>query len=77
MTLRIYRDLIQGSDEWLAARCGLLTASEMRLIVTPTLKPASNDKERAHFYELLASASRAMSNPLTFRTTCYAGARMR
>lgn len=54
MTLRIYRDLIQGSDEWLAARCGLLTASEMRLIVTPTLKPASNDKERAHFYELLA-----------------------
>ena len=26
----------------------------MRLIVTPTLKPASNDKERAHLYELLA-----------------------
>jgi hypothetical protein len=45
---------VQGSDEWLAARCGLLTASEMKLIVTPTLKPASNDKERAHLYELLA-----------------------
>lgn len=54
MTLRIYRDLIQGSDEWLAARCGLLTASEMRLIVTLGLRPAKNDKERAHFYELLA-----------------------
>lgn len=26
--------LIQGSDAWKAARCGLLTASEMRLIVT-------------------------------------------
>ena len=49
-----HRDLIQGSDEWLEARRGLLTASEMKLIVTPTLKGASNDKERAHLYELLA-----------------------
>lgn len=50
-----YHDTVeQGSDEWLALRCGLLTASEMKLIVTPTLKPASNDKERAHLYELLA-----------------------
>ena len=47
-------DLIQGSEEWHAARCGLLTASEMHLIITPTLKIASNDKERAHLYELLA-----------------------
>ena len=49
-----HHDLEQGSDEWLAARCGILTASEMKLIVSPTLKPASNDKERAHLYELLA-----------------------
>ena len=52
--IKYYRDLIQGSDEWLEARRGLLTASEMKLIVTPTLKAASNDKERAHLYELLA-----------------------
>lgn len=44
----------QGSDEWHAMRCGLLTASEMKLIITPTLKIASNDKERAHLYELAA-----------------------
>lgn len=44
----------QGSDEWFAARCGLLTASEIKLIMTPTLKVASNDKERGHLYELLA-----------------------
>jgi hypothetical protein len=49
-----HEDLVQGSDEWLAARCGLLTASEMKLILTPTLKPAANDKERSHLYELLA-----------------------
>ena len=54
MTITYHRDLIQGSDEWLAARCGVLTASEMKLIVTPTLKAASNEKERSHLYELLA-----------------------
>lgn len=49
-----HHDITQGTDEWLAARCGLLTASEMKLIITPTLKIASNEKERAHLYELLA-----------------------
>ena len=49
-----YRDLLQGSDEWLNARCGLLTASEMKKILTPTLKMASNEKERAHLFELMA-----------------------
>lgn len=48
-----HTDLIQGSDEWLAQRCGLITASEMRLILTPTLKVADNDKTRSHIYELL------------------------
>lgn len=54
MTITYHPYLVQGSDEWRAARCGLLTASEMKHILTPTLKVASNDKERAHLYELLA-----------------------
>ena len=54
MTITYHTDLIQGSDEWLAARLGLLTASEMKLILTPTLKVADNDKTRAHVWELLA-----------------------
>lgn len=49
-----HRDLIQGSDEWLAQRCGLLTASEFKLILTPTLKLANNDKTRAHVFEIAA-----------------------
>lgn len=49
-----HRDLIQGSDEWLQQRCGLLTASEMKLILTPTLKLANNDKTRAHVFEIAA-----------------------
>lgn len=52
--IQYHDDLVQGSEEWLAARCGLLTASEMKLILTPTLKPADNDKSRAHLWELLA-----------------------
>lgn len=54
MPIKLHTDLTQGSDEWLAARCGLLTASEMHLILTPTLKIAANDKQRTHLYELLA-----------------------
>jgi hypothetical protein len=53
-SVRMHADIYQGSDEWHALRCGLLTASEMKLIVTPTLKAARNEKERAHLYELLA-----------------------
>lgn len=52
--IRYHRDLLQGSDEWLQARCGILTASEMKLIITPTLKVARNDKASLHLYELLA-----------------------
>lgn len=52
--VHLHPEMVQGSGEWAAARCGLLTASEMKLIITPTLKAASNDKERSHLYELLA-----------------------
>lgn len=51
--VRVHANLIQGSDEWLAERCGLLTASEMKLIITPTLKVADNEKTRTHLWELL------------------------
>jgi len=54
MTITVHEEVVQGSTEWAAMRCGLLTASEMHLIVTSTLKAASNDKERSHLYELLA-----------------------
>lgn len=49
-----FDELIQGSPEWLAVRCGLITASETKLIITPTLKIAANDKTKMHLYELCA-----------------------
>ena len=54
MTITYHADVVQGSDEWVAMRRGLITASEMNLILTPTLKVAANDKSRAHIYELAA-----------------------
>lgn len=54
MTIHIHRDLEQGTDAWLQARCGVITASEMKLLLTPTMKVADNDKVRAHLWELLA-----------------------
>lgn len=50
MALTIYEseDVPQGSDAWLAARAGLVTASTIGKLITPsTLKPASNDTARS------------------------------
>lgn len=55
MPMTIYEHLEQGTDEWRAARCGLLTASEMKHIITPkTMKFADNDTSRGHVFELAA-----------------------
>lgn len=54
MAITYHNDLIQGSEEWHKARCGLITASEVKLLLTPTLKRADNDKSRAHLWELAA-----------------------
>lgn len=54
-SITIHRELIQGTDEWLAARVGLLTASEVKRIMTPkTLAFSQNDKTKAHVYEIAA-----------------------
>lgn len=49
-----FPEVEQGSTEWLAMRCGMLTASEVKLIMTTTGKVADNDKTRAHVWELAA-----------------------
>jgi hypothetical protein len=47
VTLIEIPDLVQGSQEWLDARCGMVTASVVGKLVTPsTIKPASNDDSR-------------------------------
>lgn len=61
--IRYYNDIEQGGEEWLALRRGILTASEMRLILTPTMRTASNDKERAHMFEILGQRITGYTEP--------------
>jgi hypothetical protein len=51
MTIKYHPDLVQGSDEWLAARCGLLTASEMKLIISPPPEPETRIKKNGEPYK--------------------------
>ena len=57
--IKTYDNIVQGSDEWIGLRCGILTASEIKLILTPTLKTTNNDKSRTHVFEL---ASQRITN---------------
>lgn len=53
--LTIYHELEQGTEEWLAARCGILTASTIGQLITPkTVKTANNDYSRALTAALVA-----------------------
>lgn len=63
MTITYHPELVQGSDEWHDARRGLITAGSMKLILTPTLKIAQNEKERQHLFELLAQRITGYTEP--------------
>jgi predicted phage-related endonuclease len=51
----VYRfDIQQGTDEWLALRRGVITASTIGKLLTPTGKAAKNDSARTQLLQLLA-----------------------
>lgn len=55
MTLTVYEDLEQGSSDWMQARCGILTASVIGKLITPsTVKLANNDTSRGLIETLVA-----------------------
>ena len=65
MTLHVYEDLEQGTDEWLAARCGIATASVVGQLITPkTVKPAANDTSRALVMTLVAERITGYVEPI-------------
>lgn len=64
MTLVEYKDLEQGSPEWLAARLGMVTASVVGQLVTPTLKVAANDTSRGLALLLIAERITGHSDPV-------------
>lgn len=55
MAIKVFKELEQGSPEWLAARCGILTASVVGKLITPkTVKVAANDTARGLTQTLVA-----------------------
>jgi hypothetical protein len=54
MSLVIYDTLEQGSEQWLAARCGLVTASVVGKLITPKLQVADNETSRGLVEALVA-----------------------
>ncbi len=65
MTLHLYPDIEQGTEEWHAIRRGIVTASTIgRLITTRTLKPASNDTSRALTEQLVAERITGWTDPV-------------
>jgi hypothetical protein len=54
VTLQIFSNIEQGYPQWLEARCGLLTASTIGKLLTPTGKVADNDTSRSLTETLVA-----------------------
>lgn len=65
MSLRTLKDLEQGTDEWLHARAGILTASTIgQLITAKTVRPASNDYSRSLTLTLAAERITGRVEPI-------------
>lgn len=54
MTLEVYKDLPQGSSEWLEVRRGIVTASEVHKLLTSKGAVATNQTSREYIAELAA-----------------------
>jgi hypothetical protein len=63
MTLRILPDLVQGSDEWHDQRRGMVTASVVGRLLTPTLEVADNETSRGLTATLVAERITGYTDP--------------
>jgi hypothetical protein len=65
MSLIVHPSLLQGSEEWLEQRRGMVTASVVGQLITPsTVKPASNDYSRALTALLVAERITDWTDPV-------------
>jgi len=74
MSLRELPDLVQGSDEWLDQRRGMMTASVVGQLITPkTIKPAANDTSRALTTLLAAERITGWTDPVYVSDDMFRG----
>ena len=59
--IRYHHDIEQGSEEWHALRCGIPTASEIRLMITQSLKTASINNQRSTCTPGMRGATKGMA----------------
>lgn len=64
MTLQTFTAFDQGTPAWLEARCGIVTASMIGNLITPTLKVANNETSRGIIETLLAERLTGRSESL-------------
>lgn len=65
MSLQIFNDIEQGTDEWHALRRGIITASVVGLLITTkTRKPAANDTSRGLTAQLVAERITGYTEPM-------------
>jgi hypothetical protein len=63
MTLTTFPGVEQGSDEWYDQRRGMVTASVVKELVTPTLKIAANVSSRSLIADLVAQRITGFTEP--------------
>ena len=64
MTLQVLDDMIQGTDEWHDQRRGIVTASVVGRLITPsTIKPAHNPESRSLTVQLAAERITGWTDP--------------
>lgn len=73
MTLIEYPDIEQGTEAWHDARRGLLTASVVGKLLTPTLKVADNDTSRALTATLVAERITGFTEPTGMTADMFRG----
>jgi len=65
ISLQVFNDIEQGTDEWHAVRRGIITASVVGLLITPkTIKPAINDTSRGLTGTLVAERITGLTEPM-------------
>jgi len=74
VSLRELPDLVQGSDEWLDQRRGMMTASVVGQLITPkTVKPAANDYSRSLTVTLAAERITGWTDPVYVNDDMFRG----
>jgi putative phage-type endonuclease len=58
-----HNEIIQGTDEWLAIRCGKITASEVKKLLTAKNQPAENETSRKYALELAVQRVTGYTEP--------------